>query len=218
MSSPIGQPLWHPHPDENGKPVLIREPSSPTPSAYWADAARIATVVPGGAMPALLNGIAVASCGLALPAAGDAIAEPPFLLPPGFRAAAGAVVVEDDGRIWLVSPSNGFGGYRATFPKGRLDPDGSLQHTAVREVFEESGLLVQLEAFLLDVRRTQTYTRYYMARRIGGCPAEMGWESQAVHLVPAARLDEVAVHPNDVGVIEAARAFVLRYFRDASRK
>jgi len=68
------------------------------------------------------------------------------------------------------------------------------------------------------VRRTQTYTRYYMARRIGGCPAEMGWESQAVHLVPAARLDEVAVHPNDVGVIEAARAFVLRYFRDASRK
>lgn len=166
-------------------------------------------------MPAVLNGIALTPCAPALPAAADAITEPPFVLPPGMKAAAGAVVVENDGRVWLVSPSNGFGGYRATFPKGRLDPGGSLQHTAVREVFEESGLLVRLEAFLLDVRRTQTYTRYYVARRIDGCPAQMGWESQAVHLVPAARLQELAVHANDAAVIRAARDWILR---DASRK
>lgn len=205
---------WHPHPDEDGKRVLIREPSLPTPPGSWGDPARIATVVPGGGVPAVLNGIAIAPSALALSAAAHAIAEPPFLLPAGMRAAAGAVVVEDDGRVWLVSPSNGFGGYRATFPKGRLDPDGSLQQTAVREVFEESGLLVRLEAFLLDVRRTQTYTRYYVARRVAGCPAQMGWESQAVHLVPAVRLHEIAVHPNDVTIIDAARRWILR---DASR-
>ena len=150
-----------------------------------------------------------------MPDDGEAISEPPFVLPPGMRAAAGAVVVEDDGRVWLVSPSNGFGGYSATFPKGRLDAGGTLQHTAVREVFEESGLVVQLDAFLLDVSRTQTYTRYYVARRIGGNPAQMGWESQAAHLVPAARLQELAVHPNDAAIIRALSA---RISRDASRK
>jgi 8-oxo-dGTP pyrophosphatase MutT (NUDIX family) len=111
--------------------------------------------------------------------------------------------MEEDGRVWLVSPTNGFGGYAATFPKGRVDPGASLQHTAVREVFEEAGLLVRLEAHLIDVPRTQTYTRYYLARRIGGCPSAMGWETQAVHLVPAARLAEVATHANDAPVIRA---------------
>jgi len=209
----------HPHPDENGKPVLIRQPSLPTPPAAWADPARIATVIPGGDMPAVLNGIAVSAQPLTLPDDGEAISEPPFVLPPGMRAAAGAVVVEDDGRVWLVSPSNGFGGYSATFPKGRLDAGGTLQHTAVREVFEESGLVVQLDAFLLDVSRTQTYTRYYVARRIGGNPAQMGWESQAAHLVPAARLQELAVHPNDAAIIRALSARISRDIaRDASRK
>jgi hypothetical protein len=36
----------------------------------------------------------------------------------------------------------------------------------------------------------------------------MGWETQAVHLVPAARLEEVAVHPNDAAIIRAARAWL----------
>jgi 8-oxo-dGTP pyrophosphatase MutT (NUDIX family) len=53
------------------------------------------------------------------------------------RAAAGAVVMEPDGRLWLVAPSNGFGGYLATFPKGRVEPGISLQATAIREVWEE---------------------------------------------------------------------------------
>jgi hypothetical protein len=33
----------------------------------------------------------------------------------------------------------------------------------------------------------------------------MGWETQAVHLVPAARLEQVAVHPNDAAIIRAVR-------------
>jgi 8-oxo-dGTP pyrophosphatase MutT (NUDIX family) len=156
-------------------------------------------------MPALVNGLAPAPCALALPEALASIPEPEFVLPAGLKAAAGAVVLEDDGRVWLVSPTNGYGGYTSTFPKGRVDPGTSLQHTAVREVFEESGLLVRLEAFLIDLRRTQTYTRYYVARRIAGCPSAMGWETQAVHLVPAARLEEVAVHPNDAAIIGALR-------------
>jgi 8-oxo-dGTP pyrophosphatase MutT (NUDIX family) len=195
----------HPCRNDEGQPVLIHRPSAPTALSHWSDAAAHATVVPGGPMPALVNGLAPAPCALALPEALASIPEPEFVLPAGMKAAAGAVVLEDDGRVWLVSPTNGYGGYTSTFPKGRVDPGTSLQHTAVREVFEESGLLVRLEAFLLDLRRTQTYTRYYVARRIAGCPSAMGWETQAVHLVPAARLEEVAVHPNDAAIIGALR-------------
>jgi 8-oxo-dGTP pyrophosphatase MutT (NUDIX family) len=195
----------HPCRNDEGQPVLIHRPSAATALNHWSDAVAHATVVPGGPMPALVNGLAPAPCALALPEVVEAIDEPEFILPAGMKAAAGAVVLEDDGRVWLVSPTNGFGGYTSTFPKGRVDPGTSLQHTAVREVFEESGLLVRLEAFLIDLRRTQTYTRYYVARRIAGCPSAMGWETQAVHLVPAARLEEVAVHPNDAAIIGALR-------------
>lgn len=194
--------------DDDGNPVTIHHPSQPTPLEHWLDPARIATVVPGGEMPAMLNGIAVSPSAFVVPDAAPAVEEPPFALPPGFRAAAGAVIVENDGRVWLVAPSNGFGGYRATFPKGRVDAGGTLQQTALREAFEESGLVVRLEAFLLDVRRTQTYTRYYIARRVAGSPARMGWESQAVHLVPARDLEQFADHPNDAAVIHAARKWM----------
>jgi 8-oxo-dGTP pyrophosphatase MutT (NUDIX family) len=199
--------MHHPCRNDDGELVVIHRPSAPTPSAHWDEAAALATAVPVCAMPASLNGIPLAPApGAALD--GEPVDEPGFFLPPGLKAAAGAVVVEDDGRVWLVSPTNGFGGYAATFPKGRLDPGSTLQHTAVREVFEESGLLVRLEAHLIDVRRTQTFTRYYVARRVGGCPSAMGWETQAVHLVPAARLAEVAAHANDAAIIRALEAWL----------
>ena len=196
--------IHHPCRNDDGELVVIHRPSAPTASERWGQPGALATAVPVCGMPASLNGIALTPA-LSVPDASEAVDEPPFLLPPGLKAAAGAVVVEDDGRVWLVSPTNGFGGYSATFPKGRVDAGGTLQHTAIREVYEESGLLVRLEAHLIDVRRTQTYTRYYIARRIGGCPSSMGWETQAVHLVPADRLEEVAVHPNDAPIISALR-------------
>jgi 8-oxo-dGTP pyrophosphatase MutT (NUDIX family) len=200
--------MRHPFPNDDGEAVIIHRPSRPTALSNWLDASQVATVVPGAELPAALNGVPLAPCVLPPPDAPGDFAEPPYVLPAGLRAAAGAVVIEDDGRVWLVSPTNGFGGYATTFPKGRADAGCTLQHTALREAFEESGLVVRLEAFLLDCRRTQTFTRYYIARRIAGSPAAMGWETQAVHLVPAARLEEIAVHPNDAAVIQAARRWM----------
>jgi 8-oxo-dGTP pyrophosphatase MutT (NUDIX family) len=199
--------IHHPCKNDDGEPVVIHRPSTPTPSVHWEQPGALATAVPACGMPGSLNGLALAPA-LSVSDAGEPVDEPAFILPAGLRPAAGAVVVEDDGRVWLVSPTNGFGGYSATFPKGRVDAGGTLQHTAIREVYEESGLVVRLQAHLIDVRRTQTYTRYYIAKRIGGCPSSMGWETQAVHLVPAARLEEVAAHPNDAALIRALRAWM----------
>ena len=204
---------FHPQPDEHGAPVRLAHPSTPTTVASWHDPASVATVIPLGALSAVLNDVPFAPW-LDLPAsnadwqtvAGQAaIDEPPFVVPAAFAPAAGVVIQEDDGRVWAVAPSNRFGGYDATFPKGRVDPDISLQATAIREAFEESGLRVQIVRHLIDCRRTQTMTRYYLARRLGGNPALMGWESQAVHLVPMALLDTVLGNPNDAAIIDALR-------------
>jgi hypothetical protein len=71
----------------------------------------------------------------------------------------------------------------------------------VREAFEESGLRVVLTGFLADLTRSRSRTRYYLGRRVGGCPSDMGWESQAVSLVPRAQLTDVLVNPNDAPLV-----------------
>lgn len=112
---------------------------------------------------------------------------------------------ETDGRIWLVCPTNQFGGYKVTFPKGRREGK-SLQATALCEAYEETGLRVRLLRHLVDVRRAQTYTRYYLAERIGGSPADMGWESQSVILVPPSTLNTLSLKEPDLAVIRALGA------------
>lgn len=73
----------------------------------------------------------------------------------------------------------------------------------MKEAFEETGLLVQLGAFLIDVPRTTSITRYFIAKRIGGTPADMGWETQAVWLVPIHDLGAMAPHINDQTILTA---------------
>src|SRR5690606_2309433 len=100
-------------------------------------------------------------------------------------------------------PSNAFAGYQATFPKGTLESGVSAQASALIEVFEETGLQVQLQRHLIDVPRSLSYTRYYVAQRVGGSPADMGWESQAVLLVPVSQLARHLNSPYDAPVINA---------------
>lgn len=171
----------------------------------------VATVVPNGELPVTLNDINFGDWADAPITVQDweilatrvQIEEPPFQAPAHLRAAAGVVVEESDGRLWLVAPANRFGGYSATFPKGTADKGASLQATAIKEAWEETGLHVEITGFLLDAERSVSFTRYYLARRIGGNPACMGWESQAVHLVPRVQLADYLTHKNDLPLLKA---------------
>ena len=202
--------VFHPQRDEKGRRVEIRKPSLGSDLSAWAQKDAIALVVPKGEMPADVNGICISSwedrpedpeAWEAL-ASEFAIEEPEYNVPTGFKPAAGVVIRETDGRIWVVAPTNAFAGYRATFPKGR--PDGkTTQAAALMEAFEESGLQVRLLRHLVDVERTESYTRYYLAERVTGDPAEMGWESQAVMLVPQAKLPHVLNSAYDKPIIKA---------------
>lgn len=204
----------HPKPDEHGDPVALHAPSTATAPDSWLAPSRIATVAPEGPMPPALNGIPFTvwreapqdNAGWAAVPGQGAFEEPAFEPAPGKRVAAGVVIVEDDGRVWVVHPSNGFGGYPATFPKGTLDPGMGLRATAIREAYEESGLRVALSGFLTDLTRSRSRTRYYLGRRLGGCPSDMGWESQAVSLVPRALLQTVLVNPNDAPLVAMLQA------------
>ena len=184
--------------------------------ASWDDPRQMATVVPGGPMPERLNGMVVFSCTDApTDVAGwerlaeqqqEPFTEPAIASVPGKPPASGVVVLESDGRVWVVSPSNQYGGYVNTFPKGKLDPGLGLRANALKEAFEESGLQVELTGFLCDSVRSTSITRYYTAKRVGGHPGDMGWETQAVHLVPRDQLASVVTHKNDQGVLEALAA------------
>jgi len=204
--------VFHPRNDDHGKPVALKSPSLATPLESWLQADTVACVVPDGPMPAQLNGIPVANWPDAPTseaewetlASQSSISEPPFVAPAGYRKSAGVVVREPDCRYWVVAPSNAFGGYPACFPKGMLEGK-SAQATALVETFEESGLRVRLLAHLIDVKRSTSYTRYYLAKRLGGNPADMGWESQAVMLVPSTHLDQMLTNKNDHPILEALK-------------
>ncbi|MGJ7570860.1 NUDIX hydrolase [Variovorax sp. RB2P76] len=202
--------IWHPRPDDAGRPVAIRTPHVPSPLAAWSDPLAVACAVPGGLVPPVLNGIALAPWtdapgtdeGWERLASASPMGEPAFDCPTAFKPAAGALVLERDGRAWCVAPTGGFGGHEFTLPKGRID-GRSLAATALVEVFEESGLYVRLVAFLCDVRRKETYTRFFLAERIGGSPADLTWESQASVLAPLADLRLLLTHPGDLAVLVA---------------
>lgn len=202
---------YHPRRNDHGQLVPIVKPHTPTSIATWADPSAVATTVPDGRLPRTLNGVAFNAWD-GMPSSKHewnavpgqlAFEEPVFNRPAHKRAAAGVVVREDDGRVWLVSPSNRYGGYDNTFPKGTIDPGVNMQASAIREAYEEAGLRVHITGFFADSDRSQSYTRYYLARRVGGSPAAMGWESQAVHLVPASKLAQFLTHANDLPLLHA---------------
>lgn len=201
---PGNDALFHPRQDDQGKLMKILRPSTPTELSEWTRPGGVAAAIPEGDMPQALNGISFSTW--ANPpstseewestAKASRVSEPVFHLPKGMASAAGVVIQERDGRVWMVCPTNQFGGYEVTFPKGRTDGK-SLQATALVEAFEETGLRVRLVRHLIDLNRTQTYTRYYLAERIGGTPSEMGWESQCVMLVPTAHLPLLPLATSD---------------------
>jgi 8-oxo-dGTP pyrophosphatase MutT (NUDIX family) len=187
----------HPRPNDHGEPVTIEYPTRSSGEETWADPDAVATFRPRGATPESLNGVPFTPwIDHPISAAGwDRVAgQDPDLLEidvdtKGKDLAAGVVIEEPDGRVWVIHPTNAFGGYKRTFPKGHVDDDmTSLQASAIKEAYEESGLQVEITGVLADVARSTTTCRYYTARRVGGTPADMGWESQGASLVPRSRL------------------------------
>jgi 8-oxo-dGTP pyrophosphatase MutT (NUDIX family) len=206
---------FHPQFDDKGAPVKLHAPSNASAASTWHNPQAVATFVPDGDVPLGLNGIpfrewkdhpVTADGWDYVDGVDDDLDEPPFVQGSKKYAASGVVIEEPDGRVWLIAPSNQFGGYEASFPKGTAEEGLSLQANAVKEAFEESGLKVRITGFLGDFERTMSKARIYRAQRIGGTPTAMGWESQAVHLVPKDKLYDHLNMWSDHGIAEVIGA------------
>lgn len=153
----------------------------------------------GSATPAGLHGVAFkkwsppTSTGgwQKLADSGPKINAPPVPpLPRDKVQGSGVIIQEPDGRVWIMHPRGGFGGYKATFPKGQQDEGLSLRANAIKEAYEETGLHVELTGYAGDVERGTSNARYYFARRVGGTPDDHGEEAEGVTLAPVEELED----------------------------
>lgn len=110
---------------------------------------------------------------------------------PSGQVSTGCIVIEPDGRMWIVEPKDHFGGYDHTYPKGQLEPGLSPQRNALKELFEESGLKAEITGLLGDYKGDTGTSRYYVARRTGGAPWKHDWEAENVKLVPVAQAEQL---------------------------
>ena len=72
--------------------------------------------------------------------------------------------------IVLFKPIGDFGGYSLAIPKGRVEPGESIEDTAVRECFEETGVVAKLMNHLGDYTTSTGTTRLFIAHAVGGDP------------------------------------------------
>lgn len=195
----------HPKKDENGNNVVIKNPTEPSNIGSWENTEEVAVAAPGCKMPESLNGIPFEEWKDA-PKSLDEweyvdgqidLDEDEIKEVPEKGVSTGVIIQEPDGRVWATGPTNQFGGYIMTYPKGRLEEGISYQANAIKEVYEETGLQVEITGLLGDFERTTTVTRMYTGRRVSGNPANMGWESQFIALVPKDRLKELVSHQAD---------------------
>lgn len=195
----------HPHANDRGEPVEIKNPTKPSRQEDWHKSHTLRTFPVGQPVPEHLNGIPFSNHSVAHAGPNHGLDETPFQNHSAKKAAAGVLIVEPDKSVWVTEPTNHFG-YHHTFPKGTLDAGEHMQTGAVRETQEETGLHVQITGVLGDYERHQSKARMYIGKRVGGSPANMGWESQAMHLCHIDQLEDHMHDPMDKQIARDLRA------------
>lgn len=105
---------------------MLGNPHTPTPLSTWSDSNAAAIVTPEGEMPDALCGIPMEDSDNPLGndrSGWEALAErayvdePDFCSPSHLKHAAGAVLIEPDGRVWIVARAMGSAVTKQPFQK-----------------------------------------------------------------------------------------------------
>lgn len=134
----------------------------------------------------------------------DAIDEPPVDAPSGTRISAGLILREKNGKVTLIEPRNHYGGYVHTFPKGGQEAGLSTQQTALKELWEETGLHGHITGVVGDFKGDTGVTRYYVGVRTGGEPTPSD-ETQAIKTVTVKDATEMLNRDRDKAVLQAVQ-------------
>ena len=116
---------------------------------------------------------------------------------------AGGVVFRKSGRIALVKQRARRGGWKWTFPKGRVDRGETIEEAAIREVLEESGLHVRLGVHVGAWEGTRNVIHYFVmdyVRNVG----EFDEETLAVRFVEITRARKLLSSKRDRAVLVRA--------------
>lgn len=117
---------------------------------------------------------------------------------------------ENGREILLIRHMNG--GHWA-FPKGHVEAGETESETALREIREETGLLVTLDT---DFRAVVTYSPkpgvmkdviYFAAKLSGGCQQMQAEEVTDMRWVALDAADHLITYDNDKGVLNQYRAY-----------
>lgn len=145
---------------------------------------------------------------------------------PGKRVdRVGVLIQEPDGRIWIVKPTNEFGDRKYTIPGGSVEPGLTNQQNALKEVWEETGLQVEITGYAGDFEdsNNQNNGRLYIGKRVGGAPwdakieshiisyktGKPSAESEVVSLVTLDRAAEMLNRTDDLGQLMVVRPIPL---------
>jgi ADP-ribose pyrophosphatase YjhB (NUDIX family) len=176
-STPTPTPSPAPTPFAKARRTPLGTPSV-TPSGPVPPETIFTTGTP---QPGTLNGVAFSS---APPKFWEKVKDVDIKEPPPARHIdrASVMIQEPDGRIWIVKPTNDYGGRGHTFPGGGVEPGLTDQQNALKEVWEETGLQVEITGHLGDFKDSNTGKngRLYIGRRVGGAPWDAKIESHII--------------------------------------
>lgn len=127
---------------------------------------------------------------------------------PKRHPAAGMLLFTPDGKLVLVDPTNQYGGYTTTFPKGTQEEGMGLQATAVKEVWEESGFKAKVLGTLGDYKKATSVNRFYVGVVEDGAPWDAHYETEAVRIVPLDKVDVLLNVGTDKGIFKDLMALV----------
>jgi 8-oxo-dGTP pyrophosphatase MutT (NUDIX family) len=127
--------------------------------------------------------------------------------------AYGGVVIDDAGRILLREPRGHYDGYTWTFPKGRPEDGESAEAAAVREVWEETGVLGRVVAPIPGTFPGSTTTTIYYLMSVAedrGLPPDndetqsLAWATEDEARALIARTINEPGRKRDLAVLHAA--------------
>ena len=101
------------------------------------------------------------------------------------KKAYGGVVINSKGEVLLREPAGHYKGDFWTFAKGRPEPGESPEHTAVREVQEETGYRVEIVARIPgSFESSRTVSEYFLMVPVEDTK-NFDAETQAIRWAPA---------------------------------
>ncbi len=102
----------------------------------------------------------------------------------------GGIVLDTAGRLLLVQRANEPGRGRWSLPGGRVEPGETDHQAVVRELAEETGLVVRPGALVGQVRRGPYAIADYRCEAVGGtlCPGDDAADTRWVDAVALAGL------------------------------